>query len=68
MNDDRINELESKIAFQEDAVNELNAAVYEQHKRIEELQAVCRKLAERLDAQSSGDAMPETTDTPPPHY
>ena len=68
MNDDRINELETKLAFQEDAVNELNAAVYEQHKKIAELQAVCKKLAERLEAQNPADAMPETTDVPPPHY
>jgi SlyX protein len=70
--DDRLVEIETKIAFQEDLTQELNKLVYEQQKKIDRLEAVCQALADHMreltrtvaEGQRAGGAVDER----PPHY
>ena len=45
MNEDRIVDIEIKIARQEDLLDSLNQLVYQQQKKIDELEALCAALA-----------------------
>ena len=66
-NDARLEELESKVAFQEDTIQKLNEVVIEQDARIHGLETSLRLLVENLrDRATSGEIEPE--DEPPPHY
>jgi len=69
MSEDRLVEIETKIAFQEHTIKELNDALYEQQQEIERLGDTCNLLVKRMKELS------ETTmgiDAPanekPPHY
>ena len=69
MSEDRLVEIETKIAFQEHTIKELNDALYEQQQEIERLGDICNLLVKRMKELS------ETTmgiDAPanekPPHY
>lgn len=64
----RITELESKIAFQERTIGDLNQLVYEQEARITRLEEACRELAGEIKAfsEKSGSGLPK--DEKPPHY
>ncbi len=69
MSEDRLVEIETKIAFQEHTIKELNDALYEQRQEIERLGDICNLLVKRMKELS------ETTmgiDAPanekPPHY
>ncbi len=72
MTDDRLIEIETKLAFQEDLTQELNKIVYEQQKKIDRLEAVCNSLVEhvreltRTVAESGRGA--GVADERPPHY
>lgn len=67
MNEDRLTELESKLAFAEDLLETLNQTVVRQQDQIDSLQQQLRLLNERLK-----HAQPDETRTPrdeiPPHY
>lgn len=65
--DDRLNDLEMKLAFQEQLVQELNDALTAESARVTELDRRLDELRQRLAAQSSGDD-PELPEPPPPHY
>ncbi len=71
MMEERITELESRLAWQEDTIEALNSTVALQQKQIDQMQKICRNLIERFGelsetvaAASGGDPGPET----PPHY
>ncbi|MBF8177901.1 SlyX family protein [Herminiimonas contaminans] len=68
MNEDRIVDIEIKIARQEDLLDSLNQLVYEQQKKIDELEALCAALARRLkDVVSAGNEQNAANERPP-HY
>ena len=61
MLENRIEELETKIAFQEQLLDELNHALVQQQFDIDKMQVQLRYMANKLkDFQSE--------ETPPPHY
>ncbi len=66
--EDRLINLESKLANQEYLLDVLNQTVYEQQKKIDELDKLCIALAKRLsDVQSrQPDGLP--ANEKPPHY
>jgi SlyX protein len=70
MTDDRLVDIETKLAHQELVVEQLNEIVTEQQARIGRLEETCRSLAVRLQsvaqASSAGAGRPE--DDVPPHY
>ena len=66
--EDRLVELETKLAFQEDTLQELNNVIVGQQRLIDELAEKVRQLEARLkDLQPSLVATPQE-ETPPPHY
>jgi SlyX protein len=66
--EDRLIDLESKLAHQEYLLDVLNKTVYTQQKKLDELDALCLALAKRLsDVQGR---IPEglSANERPPHY
>lgn len=66
--EERMNELESRQAFQDDSLQSLNEVIYAQQRAIERLElqlaALARRQAELLSQVGEVDA----EDVPPPHY
>jgi SlyX protein len=68
MPEDRLMEIEIKLARQEDTVEALNQMVYRQQKKIDELEVLCSALARRIrDMQGTG-AEQNSANEKPPHY
>ncbi|MHB1216557.1 MAG: SlyX family protein [Thiobacillus sp.] len=67
MMEERLNELEAKLAFAEDLIDTLNQTVIRQQDQIDSMQQQLRLLHQRLQ-----EALPDETRTPrdelPPHY
>ena len=68
MNEERIVEIEIKVARQEDLVESLNQMVYQQQRKIDELEALCSALAHRIKDMSSTDSERQPANEKPPHY
>ena len=69
MNDERLMDIEIKIAFQEKTIKDLNQVVYEQQQEIERLRVICELVLKRTRAFS--DFIPGSdgpADDKPPHY
>lgn len=68
MSDDRLIDIESKLAHQEQLLMELNEVITEQQGRIMQLEQLSTSLIERVHAIA--DAAPEggPVDERPPHY
>jgi SlyX protein len=62
----RLDDIESKLAFQEDTLHRLSEALVGQQARIDQLEAAVRNLAGRL--QGDADDGAEMPDPLPPHY
>ncbi|MCH9671621.1 MAG: SlyX family protein [Gammaproteobacteria bacterium] len=67
MSEERIIELETRVAYQEDAIAELSSAIALQSGRIETLElkvdALIRRLREVVEANAN-----QSPDEQPPHY
>lgn len=71
MIEDRLVDIETKIAYQEDLVQELNNTVYQQQKKIDRLEAICKSLIDHVKALSEaveGKPGGNILDERPPHY
>ena len=62
--DERLTELESKLAFAEHLVDQLNEVVIAQEARITTLEAIVTKLEEQVRMHGVGEAEHQK----PPHY
>ena len=65
--DVRINELESRLAFQDDTLQALNDALVAQHCLLERVQLQMAALIKRQEEVGSQFGMAED-EAPPPHY
>ncbi len=63
---DRIDTLETRLAFQDDAIETLNKTITEQWLKIDALTRQLMLLNERL--QEAETQMPRAANEPPPHY
>jgi SlyX protein len=69
MSEERLENIETKLSFQEDLVEELNKTVYQQQQKIERLEAMCQSLAQHVQTLSAGRNDGGTLDNErPPHY
>lgn len=65
----RLDELETKLAFQEELLEQLNHALSQQQIQLEEMQTAMRVLSQRIKAsQSRPEAPLNPLDERPPHY
>ena len=69
MNEERLTDIEIKIAFQEKTIKELHQVIYEQQQEIDRLGSMCELLLKRtrelLNFIPGSDG---PADDPPPHY
>ena len=67
MDEQRLIEIETRIAWQDDALRQLSDALANQQRDIERLQRLCQAMQAQLTAVGDGArALP--ADEPPPHY
>ena len=66
MVENRLMDIEIKLARQEDLVDTLNQMVYRQQKKIDELEALCSALARHVNNVQDGGSGP--AHEKPPHY
>jgi len=65
--EDRVTELETRLAFQDDALNALNDELVHQQRALERLQLQMAALIKRQE-EMVGQFEISTQDAPPPHY
>ena len=68
MSEDRLVDIESKLAYQDQLLFDLNEVVTSQQARIMQLEQLCQSLIERIRAMSEVESGDATTDDRPPHY
>lgn len=68
MLENRIEELETKIAFQEQLLDELNHALVQQQFDIDKMQVQLHYMANKLKAFQPSNIASQSEETPPPHY
>ena len=64
----RLDELETRLAFQDDFINTLSEQVARQEMDIRELWEAKRLLHKQLKDVSPSNIKSEQDETPPPHY
>ena len=68
MNENRLIDIETKLAHQEHLLDELNSALTDQQARISDLEELTRHLLERLRSVGEGGTAASADDERPPHY
>lgn len=68
MLENRIEELEMKIAFQEQLLDELNHALVQQQFDIDKMQVQLRYMANKLKDFQPSNIASQSEETKPPHY
>lgn len=68
MTENRLIDIEIKIAHQEDVVESLNQVVYEQQKKIDQLEAMISALARHVRELSGSGNASDVANEKPPHY
>ncbi len=66
--EDRIVELETRVAFQEDSLQQLNDIVTRQQDQIDLLTRQLQALAGQVRSIAPSNIAPQSEETPPPHY
>ncbi|MCG3471325.1 SlyX family protein [Xenorhabdus bovienii] len=64
----RFEQLETKLAYQEVTIEELNKEVRKQQIETENLKEQLQLMSERLKTHQSSIIAPLSEETPPPHY
>ncbi len=65
--DQRLIDLETRIAFQEDSIQALSDEIYRQQKELDRLQQLCNLMLQQLQDVSGGGSN-GPVDEKPPHY
>lgn len=66
--ENRVIELESKLAFQEEIINELNEVITDHQKQLDQLREEQRLLILRLQSVTDTRVDSNEAEPPPPHY
>jgi SlyX protein len=65
---DRLEELETRLAFQENTIQKLDDVVAAQQKQIDLLQGEIQVLKSQMENMAASMIVSESEETPPPHY
>jgi len=68
MTENRLIEIETKLAHQEDLLETLNAVVTEQAAQISRMEELNRSLIERVKSIADASSLDSPQDDRPPHY
>jgi SlyX protein len=68
MDEQRLIDIEVKLAHQEHTLDEVNDVLTDQQAQLTRLEQVCQSLVERLRALSEVPAADQRGDERPPHY
>ncbi|OOF44082.1 SlyX family protein [Rodentibacter trehalosifermentans] len=68
MLENRLTELEMKVAFQEQLLEELNQALVQQQFDMDRMQRQLRYMANKLKDFHPSNIASQAEETPPPHY
>lgn len=68
VNEDRLVDIEIKLARQDDLLDELNRTVFRQQQKIDELEALCSALARHVRTLREAASEPGPANEKPPHY
>ncbi len=68
LNEETLEQIQTKIAFLERAVSELSDVLFRQHREIQALEAGLKTLSERLSGAQSEEASRPPEQERPPHY
>lgn len=66
--EDRISELESRVAFQEQMIDELNNVVTKQDQILMNLSQVVKMLNQKVNRGQHDEMVSDGVEPPPPHY
>lgn len=66
--EDRLVDIEIKIARQEDLLDELNTLVYRQQQKIDQLETLCAALARLIKSAPDATSESNPANERPPHY
>ena len=66
--EDRIIEIETKVAYQEHSISELSDVIYRQQQQIDQLERLCNALTERLQDMTDTASSDKAGHEKPPHY
>jgi SlyX protein len=68
MNDETLEQIQTKIAFLERAASELSDVVFRQHREIQVLQMKLKAVSDRLDGVQADESPRPPDQERPPHY
>ena len=68
MNEDRLVEIKTKVAFQENTIKDLNDTVYNQQKQIDVMNKTLKLLVDQIKESSIISPRGNLNDEKPPHY
>ncbi|NQZ33205.1 MAG: SlyX family protein [Oceanospirillaceae bacterium] len=66
--EDRISELESRVAFQEEMIDQLNTVIANQDKQLMGLAEAVKILNQKVNQGRPDEGQAEHVEPPPPHY
>lgn len=64
----QIEELETKVAFQEHTIETLNDALTSQQKQLDDLSFKMKHVIDRMKTMQTSNIAKQSEETPPPHY
>ncbi|HME37323.1 MAG TPA: SlyX family protein [Steroidobacteraceae bacterium] len=68
MNDEALEQIQTKIAFLERAASELSDTVFRQHREIQALEAKLKAVMDRLNGSQADESHRPQEQERPPHY
>ena len=66
--ENKIIDLQSKLAFQDEAINELNEVITDQQSQLDQLREEIRLMSLRIASVAEASNVTEEKEPPPPHY
>lgn len=66
--ENKIIDLESKLAFQDETINELNEVITDHQQQLDQLREEIRLLNLRITSVAESSNVSDEKEPPPPHY